>query len=314
MVTDRKHAIVLGGLLCGLNDEFHFLIQKILNDSEVGKVDIFCHTWDIHFNLPYITALQNYVKKEKDVSLYLNVEKYESPFSKIVATTVPESLLRTSQFKFLILGYSLHKAISLMTKAKLDDYGRIYKVKVDVGPSNIKDHHSPIFNIRKIDEEVFEGYRITSHPILDKYSLEDCIFAQPHYNAMCEKSFLMYPKVVKKVFLDYTSDEFLRHLFATCYKVVVSASLPGFPPNMVQGPVMWKSLFDTHDVPVLPMFSTYGGGNIGYLDPPNMNIIRTEDNQFYIKDKEKIKYIYRTIPKNTIIKVNADFHSDTSLI
>lgn len=154
------NAIIISGYLTNLSDNIIPFIK--------GN-DVFVHTWDDNDNKRWINKLNRY--KKYCNNLYVKVES-------------PKFFKKLHSYF-----YSTYSAVNLIKH--IDTYDKIIKFKPDLEgdieyKGNITDY--------------FDKAYIQTRPLLDKVSVDECIFGSIYYKAMDERIFTGYPLAFKKLF------------------------------------------------------------------------------------------------------------------
>lgn len=282
----KKPAIIIAGTLSGLNEHFSRYLSSLNSIYGLDQIDVYVHTWDIEFNRPYIDKLVR-LHDTGRINLKLDITSYEDSLFPDLENALHSNVVLDDQWKPYVLGYSLWRCVNQIRPFK-NRFTKYIKYKPDCNVNN-----SDIIYSEGVDlEERFNLVKNLAEPYLVDTFYDDCVYGEVSYKGLIEHNLLMYEKTIDKVFLNYYDvKDFLRMI----HNVLISTTVDCknvLPLHHVQGPVMWRRIFESHNIPVIPVYNFYNGGPLGEIIPRRWNVHK-KDSIFQIKDRSDIKYVYK---------------------
>lgn len=161
-----NNAVIISGFLFNLHDG----IKSIIKGN-----DVYVHTWDTEENKRWIVKLERYRKDCNRLYIVKEEPKYD--------------------VKLLSYFYSTASAVRLIPD--IDKYKTIIKYK----PNIIENRLQYEGHLKTYFHKAF----ISSRPLLEGVTKEDCIYGNIYYKTLDERIFSGYPLAFKKLFhiLDY---------------------------------------------------------------------------------------------------------------
>ena len=199
-------AIFISGYLHYLSDN----IKPFLNKN----TDIYVHTWQGNDNERWVNKLKRYQKYCNSITIMTEKPKFDR-----------------KRISYL---YSTYAAIKMAKK--LEDYSICIKFKPNLDTEEIEYSPDPSFHFRKA--------KLQSRPLLEEYTMEDCIYGTVHYKTLDERMFTVYPKVLKKIF---------HKPFETFYKQItdIDNQFSELMGDNYEGSLLWTQLFEKNNVPII---------------------------------------------------------------
>lgn len=196
-----RKAVIISGFLNELSDN----IIPFLNID----TDVYVHTWDTVDNKKWIIKLNRY--KKYCNNLYVTVDKPIDEYSKLY-----------SYFT------STYRAVGMINN--MFEYEKIIKFKPNI------DGKIPYEG--KI-QTYFIKAKLQCRPMLDKVTIDECIFGCSYYHTLDERIFTATPKAIERMF-DYEEEEFEVRMMN------IYALVKADHGNNPEGSIFWRIWLDAH--------------------------------------------------------------------
>lgn len=196
-----RNAVIISGYLKDLSDNIIPFINK--------DTDVFVHTWDIPENNKWVVKLNRY--KKFCSNLYTVVDKPIENYSKLY-----------SYFT------STYRAVKMIPN--IQEYDKIIKFKPNI--------EGEIPYKGKINTYYVKA-KLQCRPMLDKVTIDECIFGCSYYHTLDERIFTATPKAIERMF-DYGEEEFKVRMMN------IYALVKADHGNNPEGSIFWRYWLDTH--------------------------------------------------------------------